>query len=113
MKFEFAKATDITEFAKKNFPEMYGGCKKIFITTDVNDYHILRVIEGYGKDYEEEEGSFILEWQKIYKMKTDKISSLNRLKKILEQDDGGNWAYTVFSSFGDVMERVDGGYGVN
>tara|TARA_R110002020_G_scaffold426637_1_gene636022 strand:- start:272 stop:616 length:345 start_codon:yes stop_codon:yes gene_type:complete len=113
MKFDFAKATDITEFAKRELPEMYDQYKKVFITPDVTDYHILRVLEGFGEDYEEEEGSFILEHNMIPKPKRESIRGVIHLKQILEEDDGGNWDFGVFGSLEEAIEEVDGGHGIN
>ena len=111
--FEFAVATDITEFAKATNPDLYDQYEKIFITPDVTDYHVLRVLKGYGEDYENQEDSFILEHQMIPKRRQDSISSLTKLTYILLQDDGGNWDYGVFNSISECIEEVDGGFGIN
>lgn len=112
MKFEFAKATDITEFAKKN-NDMYEGYEKVFIVPDTNDYHILRVLKDYGENYEKAEGYWILEHQMISKAKQDEIKSINHLRQVLEYDDGGNYDYTVRQSLEECIEAVDGGFGIN
>ena len=93
MKFEFGKATDITEFAKKNFEGMYEEYEKIYITTDTNDYHILRILKGYDEDYETNGDKVILEHQMIGKARRETINSMRKLKSILEEDDGGNYDY--------------------
>lgn len=113
MNFEFAKATDITEFAKTQMPEMYQEYEKIYITPDTNDYHILRILKWFDEDYEPNDSKVILEHQKIPKTKTEKIYSLSKLREILEKDDGGNWDYTAKDSVKDCIEIVDGGYGIN
>jgi len=113
MKFDFGKATDITEFAKNNFSDMYECYEKIYITPDTNDYHILRILKGFGEDYEEDLDSFILEHNMIRKPKGDTITGITKLRKILSEDDGGNWAYKVYSSIDDCIENVDGGFGIN
>lgn len=113
MKFEFAKATDITEFAKRKLDYMYNEYEKIYITPDTNDYHILRVLKGVGNNYEPIEGSYILEHQMINKPKGVGISSTSHLLKILEEDDGGNYDYIVMNSLEDCIEEVDGGFGIN
>lgn len=113
MKFEFGIATDITVFAKKQFLEMYDIYDKVFICPDVNDYHILRVLVGYGEDYELNKDKVVLEHQKIPKAKTDSIGSLAKLKSILEEDDGGNWDYLVKDSVEECLEIIDGGFGLN
>lgn len=113
MRFEFAKATDITTFAKSEMPEMYGEYEKIYITPDTNDYHILRILKGFDEDYEVNENKVIIEHQMIPKTKTDKIHTLEKLRKILEEDDGGNYDYKVKNSVEECIEIVDGGFGIN
>ena len=112
MKFEFAVATDITEFAKKN-DDLYKGYEKVYITPDTNDYHILRVLKGYSEDYEKVKGSWILEHQMIGKPKGVGIRSNSHLKQILIEDDGSNYDYAVFQSLEECIEEVDGGFGIN
>jgi len=113
MKFEFGKATDITEFAKKNFEGMYEEYEKIYITTDTNDYHILRILKGYDEDYETNGDKVILEHQMIGKAKQETINSMRKLKSILEEDDGGNYDYEAKDSVDECIEIVDGGFGIN
>ena len=113
MKFEFGKATEITDFAKDQFNEMYEIYKRIFITTDTNDYHILRILEGYDKDYEKCEDSYVLEWQKISKNRKDNITGMLKLKKILSEDDGSNWDCKQYDSLQECIDNVDGGFGIN
>ena len=113
MKFEFAKATDITAFAKSRMPEMYGEYEKIYITPDTNDYHILRILKGFDEDYEPNEDKVILEHQMIPKSKTEGIHTLEKLKKILEEDDGGNYDYKAKDSVEECIKIVDGGFGIN
>ena len=111
--FTFGKATDISSFAKNHDLGMYVDCKAVFIAPDTNDYHILRVIEGYGDDYEQVEGSFILEVQKIGKPRCEYIRSLKHLTEILDDDDGSNYGYLIFTNYEDVIEHIDSGYGIN
>mgnify|MGYP003649751433 CR=1 FL=1 len=113
MEFTFGKATEITKFAKEKHPDTYEHCERVFIAPDTNDYHILRVIAGYGEDYEPEEGSYILEVQMIPKMKREEIHNLAKLDSILECDDGGNYAFSVKNSIEECLEAVDGGFGIN
>lgn len=113
MEFEFGKATNITEFAKSRIGDFYEQYEKVYIVPDTNDYHILRVLKGYGKDYEEDEDKVILEHQMISKSKTEGIHSLEKLRKILEEDDGGNYDCKVLDSIDECIEIVDGGFGIN
>lgn len=111
-KLKFAKATDITEFAIEQYPETYEGYEKIFIVPDVRDCHILRILKGYGEGYEQEQGSYILEWQKIAKFNNMKIDHPVQLNNILKKDDGGNYMYKVYYSLDEAIAQVDGGFGV-
>ncbi len=114
MKFEFAKATDITKFAQSRMPEMYQEYEKIYITPDTNDYHILRILKGFDEDYEPNNDKVILEHQLIPKDKKEEgIHSLEKLLKILDQDDGGNYDYLVRDTFEECIKIVDGGFGIN
>lgn len=111
MKFEFAKATDITNV---NFvKELYPDYERIYITPDVNDYHILRILKGYDEGYKKNPDMYILEHQMIPKPKGEVISGLNKLRLILEEDDGGNYDYKAYNSLEACIDVVDGGYGIN
>ncbi len=113
MKFEFAVATDITEFAKKNYPDTYNDYEKVYITTGTNDYHVLRVLKGHNEDYDIDPDSHIVEHLMIPKLKMERITSLNKLNSILEEDDGSNYDYGTFKSINECIEHVDGGFGIN
>ena len=62
MKFEFAKYTEITDLAFKVNPNYKNeNYIRFFICPDVKDTWFVRILEGYDKDYNPEEGSYILE----------------------------------------------------
>ena len=111
--FEFAKATDITEYAKERFAFMYKEYEKVYIVPDTNDYHILRILGGYNEDYEKEDGVWLLEENLIPKQKGEGVSSLRQLHSILMKDDGGNYDFIVRHCIDDCIEKVDGGFGIN
>ena len=113
MKFEFAKATDITRFSKTKMGDFYKQYENIYITPDTNDYHILRILKGYGENYEEDPDKFILEHQKISKPKKEMIRGAGDVKRILDEDDGGNYSYKVTDSIEECVSLVDGGFGIN
>lgn len=113
MKFEFAKYTDITDYAKKVVPE-YNEYERVFICPDVWDFWICRILKGFNEDYEESPESFLVERNKIpMKSKGERISSTYKLKLILEEDDFGNWDCKEADSLEKCIEIVDGGYGIN
>jgi hypothetical protein len=112
MNFEFAKATDITDFVKEEFGYMYEDeVVRVYITPDTHDYHILRIVKGLDEDYEESEDSFLLEWNKIPKSRGSFIRSEEDLKRIIEEDDGSNWDVKEYYSLQECIDEIDGGYG--
>ena len=115
MKFEFATATDVTTLAKELHPDYFNQYKKVYLTPDVWDCHVVRILEGVGEDYEDEEGAFLMEWNKIDLQRKGEDVNLGVAKRILTEDseDGGNWDYTVYYSMEEVIEAVDGGFGIN
>jgi len=48
MKFEFVKATEITEIAMTNPEYKKNGYLRVFICPDVLDIWLLRILRGYG-----------------------------------------------------------------
>lgn len=112
MKFEFAKATEVTELAFIVNPEYKkAGYTRVFITPDVKDYHLLRVLPGFDKDYEEYESKIILEVQMIPKSKKDE-ANINIVSRILEEDDFCNFSCKDYYSMDEIIESVDGGFGI-
>ena len=112
MVFEFAKYTEITDFVFEVRPQYKEeGYIRFFICPDVNDYWFVRILEGFNEDYEDEEGSFLLERNGHYKAKGETLT-LSKLKKIIEEDDGGNLDYYQDYSLEDSIERLDGGFGI-
>lgn len=123
MRFDFGRATDITLFAKIEYSHMYSDeTKRIYLCPDTWDYHILRVVEGYDEEYEACEGSFILEHNKIRKQHKTEYPDLTAsqanpytiraLRSIMDEDDGGNWDYSVKPSLEECVRQVDGGHGI-
>lgn len=114
MIFEFAVATDVTKLAHKLNPDYENSSiTKVFLTQDVWDTHLHRVVKDYNKDYEHEEGVYMLEWEKIpHDYKGQKLD-LKRAKKILEEDDFSSWDVMECYSEEEAVEEVDGGFGIN
>ena len=116
MKLEFAKYTDITKFAKETEPEKYNDYNRVLICPDVNTFWIARVLEGYNKEYEREEGSFLLERSNIdkYSAKMDlkKYTPMVMARKALEEDDLSNWDFEVCNNEDEAIEMLDDGFGI-
>lgn len=113
LKFEFAVATNVTEYAKKHFPH-YEGYHSIYVCLDVWDYHIYRILEGYNAEYEKEEGSILVEHEKIEKPYRDAGLDMKILHDVLDEDMGlGNWSVEQAFDIADAVDMIDGGFGVN
>lgn len=112
MEFEFAKFTEITDFAFEVNPNYkQEGYIRFFICPDVNDFWFIRVLKDVNEDYEKEEGIFLLERNNIGKAKTDKLS-VSKLRKIIQEDDGSNWDNKQYRTLDKLIEDLDGGYGI-
>lgn len=100
MIFEFGKATEITSYVEDKFPYVYpkGVYTKVYIIPDVHCYHIHRIMEGYGQDYEENPNKVILEYQRLDRRRYEELVSKDDLYRVMGQDDGSNWSYDVYSS---------------
>ena len=122
MTYKFAKATDVTELANKVNP----GYKendyvKVFLTPDVKNIWINRILQGAR--YEEDEGyvddkdSFILESEKVdYETRLDGSYiplNLSQARKILQNDSLENWECVNCDTLEDAIKIVDGGWGIN
>src|SRR5690606_16759214 len=96
MNFEFAKYTEITDYAFKLNPS-YKNDKyvRFFICPDVWDFWFVRILKGY--EYDEERGyvenpeNYILERNKIEMDRKCQKLTLSKVKQIIEEDDGSNW----------------------
>jgi hypothetical protein len=115
--FEFAQYVDITEFAKQHNPHQYNDFVKIFICVDVWDYWIARIVKDMRDDdlngYEDCPGWFLVERNKIpMENKGDNIRSVNKLKRILDEDDLSNWDCINAESMEEAIEMLDQGFGI-
>lgn len=112
-KFNFAKYYDITEIARK-YNTDYCENEKIHLCVDTWDFWLCRIVKGYNSEYEKEEGSFLVERNKIAKeYKGENILSHQDIQNVLEQDDFCNWDYKQYFSLEECIEAIDGGYGIN
>ncbi len=119
MRLEFARYTDITEFAKKLHPDKYNEYNKIFICSDVKTVWVARVLEGYDEDYNNCEDSFILERNNIDRYEASDMKRMTLLGKserfveiILEEDDLSNWDFEVCDSEEEAIDMLDDGFGI-
>lgn len=113
MKFEFAKYTEITDLAFEVKPSYKNdGYIRFFICTDVNDFWFVRVLENTNEEYAIEEGVFLLERNNIGKTKTETLN-INKVKKLIEEDDLSNWDIQQYDTMEELIEDLDAGFGIN
>jgi hypothetical protein len=114
MKFEFAKYTEITELYKKHGNLQEGdGYIRFFICLDTNDFWLIRVIEGVNEEYEREEGVYLLERNNIRKESKGQDLSLSKVIELIKADEFDNWDIKEYSDLDELIEDIDGGYGLN
>ena len=113
MQFEFGKYTDITELAFEVNPSYKrDGFVKFFICPDVWDFWFVRIVSNTNGDYEYEEGSYVLERNKIEMSKKGEKLTKQKVRNIISEDDGSNWDFEQSYSLEDLIEMVDGGFGI-
>lgn len=113
MEFQFAKYTEITDFVFQIKPEYKEqGYVRFFICPDVWDFWLVGILEGYNEDYIEEPGSFLLERTKVeMNCKSEKLT-LSKVKRIIEEDDGGNWDLQQSYDIEELVDMIDDGFGI-
>ena len=112
MEFQFGKFTEITDLAYEVNPNYKKeGYIRFFICPDVNDFWFVRVLKDINVDYEKEEGVLLLERNNIWKQKAETLD-INKVKKIIEEDDGSNWDIKQYRSIENLIEDIDGGFGI-
>lgn len=113
MKFEFAKYTEITDFAFEVNPNYKNeGYIRFFICPYVWDFWFVRILEGYNEEYNKEEGSYILERNKIEMDSKGQKLTISKLKQIIEEDDGGNWDFIQGYDIEELVDNIDDGFGI-
>jgi hypothetical protein len=117
MNFEFAKYTEITDYAFKVNPN-YKNDKyvRFFICQDVWDFWFVRILKGYENDeeegYVENPNNYILERNKIEMDRKGQKLTLSKVKQIIEEDDGSNWDLQQGYDIEELVDMLDGGFGI-
>jgi len=117
MNFEFAKYTEITDYAFKVNPS-YKNDKyvRFFICQDVWDFWFVRILKGYENDdeqgYIENEDNYILERNKIEMDRKGQKLTLSKVKQIIEEDDGSNWDLQQGYDIEELVDMLDEGFGI-
>lgn len=121
MRFEFARYTDVTKYAKKLSADNgdmseYKIYDKILICPDTDDTWIAKIQTGYDSDFEKVEGAVIIERNNIegFGAKWTDIKSSNYAYAMLmaDMEDGCNWDVTDCESVEDAIEMLDDGFGI-
>lgn len=117
MEFEFAKYTEITDYAFKVNPNYKNeGFVRFFICQDVWDFWFVRILKGYENDdeqgYIENDDNYILERNKIEMDRKGQKLTLSKVKHIIEEDDGSNWDLQQGYDIEELIDMLDDGFGV-
>lgn len=114
MIFEFAKYTEITDYALKVNPEYEkSGYVRFFICPDVWDFWFVRILKDVNEDYEKEEGCFVLERNKVEMNTKGERLTLSKLHNIIMEDDGDNWDMQSGYDIEKLIDMLDCGFGIN
>ena len=109
---EFAKYYDVTKQAKK-YSEEYDMFEKVYICVDTWDFWIARVQKGYNKEYDREDGKWLLERNKIEKPSKGFKLKESTLKIVFEEDEGfDNWDNEDYDNLDELIEDLDAGFGI-
>jgi hypothetical protein len=117
MEFEFAKYTEITDYAFKVNPNYKNeGFVRFFICQDVWDFWFVRILKGYENDddegYVENPDNYILERNKIEMDRKGQKLTLSKVKQIIEEDDGSNWDLQQGYDIEELVDMLDDGFGI-
>ncbi len=117
MTFEFARYTEITDYAFKLNPDYKNdGYVRFFICPDVLDFWFVRILKGYENDDEQgyihNEDNYILERNKIEMDVKGERLTLSKLAKIITEDDGSNWDLEQGYDIEDLIDMLDDGFGI-
>lgn len=145
---KFAETYEITDYIKElikdnKFPSYKEGfednLKKVYICYDTNDTHVLRVLSNINEDYDYEEGSYVVEENRISNfdipemlMKLfrtpekiiytkfgiseylNKVASKQFVEAVITIDDKAgmeNWDSCQYDNMGECLEVIDNGFG--
>lgn len=143
MPLEFTKAYNVTEMIKKEKEKLFlyqeTKYERVYIAEDTKDMQIYRVLKNHNKEYEIEEGTYLVEWNKIPKCYVaEKLIGMEHCNKklidrfavnnfihnckfkdiflatlLLDNDTGlENWDNKECYSIEEAIEIIDGGYGI-
>jgi len=130
---------EMLEEENKLFSYQKDYCQGLYICMDTHDFWICRILEGYNEEFEQEEGSWLVERNKIDKYDLlefiqqddeDKLEITSRHSRdvaidsfevkdlikyvILYDDDKGleGWDNTQCDGLDECIKVIDGGFGI-
>ena len=112
---EFAKYTEATTLANQlDTIDYYKGVHSVWVCRDTHDYWIVKIHENLNEDYEKEEGTWLVERNKLphYKRLAPSITTDIKRAIRLDLDDCGGWDSQEHDSLEDCLEAIDGGFGL-
>jgi len=120
MKFEFARYTDVTKYAKKyskdkSFNE-YVVYEKILICPDTHDCWVAKIQVGYNEQFEKDPDKVIIERNKLDGMgaRWGDITDPMYCREVLRLDIeyGCYWDVIEYDTIEEAIEDLDGGFGI-
>lgn len=113
-KTKFGIYVECTTLAKKlDKYDMYLGVHSVWVCRDTHDYWIAKVHENLNDEYESEEGTWLIERNKIdhEHIGSNSPTDLSRAIK-LDLDDGCNWDNFQCDSYVNVIDVLSQSFGV-
>ena len=113
MKFEFAKATEVTELVQKSdeLKEKYKGYTRFFMVPDTLGVWLCRILPGFNNEYEKDDDIILVEREFFGIPNKDYIMTPYRAKKILMQDDCSSYDILQCGDVDECIKAIDGGFG--
>lgn len=146
---EFAKYYNVSKLVEEMqkaeeidcYPTGNNKFEGVYVCMDTNDFWISRISKGYNKEYERENGKYLVERNKISiydvmdklnELHSKKLPSFNGYKKIChdclkkfktkdickavifldDYDELSNWDCCEADSLEEAIEIINGGYGI-
>lgn len=116
MRFELGKYTDVTKLANSLYS--HKEYAKVFICPDIENIWLVRVLVGYNEEYEKVDGAILFERDNPdYEFGIIPKGMYKRVPKlfartVLEQDQFENWDMVSFETMEELLEVLDGGFGI-
>ena len=102
---------DITEIAKEN--RSYNHCYKVYMSVDVWDCHIYTIQKDINKEFEGEEGKYLVEMMDVkLPRKANPVLCIEEIKRLLEENDFSNEDYGDYDSLEEAIDDIGDGFDI-